>query len=117
MSPQTVFATYRTALVTNDLSPFADTLAADVIGYELDDNLLAGKYRGRQEVLAMIRRKHAKTAGQYYEIDSVVSGSLLAALTATGAPDPENHPERHIDIFRIHDGAIVEAWMDWDPHR
>ncbi|MFE9575083.1 nuclear transport factor 2 family protein [Nocardia sp. NPDC006044] len=119
MSPQIVFAAYRTALVTNDLSPLADTLAADVIGYELNGNLLAGKHCGRHEVLAMIRRRHAKAGGRYFEIDSVISGSLLAALTATvpAARAQSNLPERHVDIFRVQDGAIVEAWMDWDRSR
>lgn len=103
MYPQKVFARYRSALVTNDMQKLVGTLSEDVVGYELDDNYLASRHQGRHEVLEMIRRKYT---GQDRSIDTVTSGTLVAALVNTG--------ERHVDIFRIRDGAIVEAWMDWD---
>jgi len=99
------------AFARRDLEALGALLADDVTWITPGANVLSGEYRGRARVVAYLREAVRLTAGtiQVRPVDLLVGHDHVAALVdVSGELDGRSIRDRSIQLFRLHDGLIVE---------
>jgi ketosteroid isomerase-like protein len=83
-------------------------------------HVLAGVYRGPQEIMELFRRSREAFRGtQRLELHDIVSGDdhVVALLNGSAERDGERRHWRRVVVFHVRDGAITEQWIhDSDQH-
>lgn len=108
------------AFHAGDLEAIGRELADDVVWHTPGTNALAGEHRGREAVLALMRKAGELTGGTLH----------VDLLTAMGDADyamlwvrtTATRGDRHLDmkealVFAVCDGRVAEAWQRPDQTR
>jgi uncharacterized protein len=106
---------YFEAVQTGDMATLAKLIDEKIVWHQPGSNQFSGERRGRNAVFEMLGAMMQFTAGTF-AIDKVYSimgnGELVAASIHFSARRDSNSVSMDgVDVLRIKDGAIVEAWL------
>lgn len=106
---------YFQAIQTGDMATLGKLVGEQVVWHQPGANQFSGERRGRNAVFEMLGAMMQSTAGTF-AIDKVHSimgnGEMVAAsLHFSARRDGKSMSMDGVDVLRIKDGAIVEAWL------
>jgi hypothetical protein len=106
--------------VRTDHTQTARLYAPDATLHYVGRHVLAGVYRGRQEIMELFRRSREAFRGtQQLDLHDVVAGDdhVVALLNGSAERDGERRRWRRVVVFHVRDGLIAEQWIhDSDQH-
>ncbi len=117
MSKETlaVFNQYNEGLICGDFGAVFAALADDIKWHQPGDNTLSGVVVGKELLGVHLAKFAEKSNGTFKVITNWVSdnGDFVAANVTFLADrgDGDILDMNGIDLFRIHDGKIQEAWL------
>jgi uncharacterized protein len=106
---------YFQAIQTGDMATLGKLVDENVVWHQPGSNQFSGERRGRGAVFEMLGAM-MQCSGGTFAIDKVHSimgnGEMVAASVQFSARrDSKSMSMDGVDILRIKDGAIVEAWL------
>ena len=106
---------YFQAIQTGDMATLGKLVDEKVVWHQPGSNQFSGERRGRGAVFEMLGAMMQCTAGTF-AIDKVHSimgnGEMVAAsIQFSARRDGKSMSMDGVDVLRIKDGAIVEAWL------
>jgi uncharacterized protein len=106
---------YFQAIQTGDMATLGTIVGEHVVWHQPGANRYSGERRGRNAVFEMLGAMMQSTAGTF-AIDTVHSimgnGEMVAASIHFSARcDGRSMSMGGVDVLRVKDGAIVEAWL------
>lgn len=110
----TLLRAHLDALARGDVPAAMSFYSDDVVFHYPGHNTLAGEYRGKVAVLAMLGRVMELTQGRFHpEIhDILASDEHVAALVTVRAERNDLRVEwQSIDVFHVQGGLLVEHWV------
>lgn len=110
---------YR-AFADGDYSPIiAELLAEDVVWHLPGRHPLSGDHRGRDTVMAAIRRFDDLSATLQLEVHDVLANDehAVALLRATGTRQGKRYDSLEMDVFHIRNGKVTEFWSFSEDQR
>lgn len=114
-SPAAVAARYFDALNRGDLDTVGALLADDVLWHQPGANRLSGDKHGKAELLPMLGEMASHSAGTFAidRVDEIMTNGNLVAVRIhfVASRDDLSMAMNGVDLLRIEDGRIVEAWL------
>ena len=110
---------YR-AFADGDYPPIiAELLAEDVVWHLPGRHPLSGDHRGRDAVMAAIRRFDGLSATLQLEVHDVLANDehAVALLRATGTREGKRYDSLEMDVFHIKHGKVTEFWSFSEDQR
>ena len=106
---------YFQAIQTGDMATLGKLVGEHVVWHQPGSNQFSGERRGRNAVFEMLGAMMQSTAGTF-AIDKVHSimgnGEMVAAsINFSARRDGKSMSMDGVDVLRITDGAIIEAWL------
>lgn len=106
---------YFQAIQTGDMATLGKLVDEKVVWHQPGSNQFSGERRGRNAVFEMLGAMMQSTAGTF-AIDKVHSimgnGEMVAAsIHFSARRDGKSMSMDGVDVLRIKDGAIIEAWL------
>ena len=100
------------ALMSGDNEAIRDLLSDDIVWHTCGWGPLKGDYRGKDEVVELIAKFMTLTQGQYHEeVETFLEdGNRVVAILQSHQDKPHPLTSKHIDIWDIRDGKLVEYW-------
>jgi ketosteroid isomerase-like protein len=95
-------------------APVADMLTDDVTWHVPGHSVIAGDYRGRDEVLGYFARRRALADATFHiDVRGVLADDERAVILATGEVESGGETRRWgtVSIFRVSAGRIAECWV------
>lgn len=108
------------AFAQGDYPPvIAELLAEEAVWNLPGQHPLAGDHRGRDAVMAAIRRFDGLRASFQLEVHDILGNDdhAVALLRATGTRPGKRYEALEIDVFHIQDGKITEVWSFSEDQR
>jgi uncharacterized protein len=106
---------YFEAVQKGDMATLSKLVDADIVWHQPGSNQFSGERRGRSAVFEMIGGMMQCSAGTF-AIDTIHSimgnGEMVAAsIHFSARRDGKSMSMDGVDVLRIREGAIVEAWL------
>jgi uncharacterized protein len=106
---------YFQAIQTGDMATLARLVDEKIVWHQPGSNQFSGERRGRGAVFEMLGAMMKSSAGTF-AIDKIHSlmgnGEMVAAsIHFSARRDSKSLSMDGIDVLRIQDGTIVEAWL------
>ncbi len=108
------------ALARGDYAAVTELLTEDAVWHLPGRGPLAGDHRGRQAVLAAMRRFEELSGGTIrVEVHDILGSDehAVALLRATGSRPGKRYEALEIDVHHIRDGRITEFWSFSEDQR
>lgn len=102
-----------TAFGKGDLDALRDLIAPNCTWHVLGDNMLAGEYRGIDDVLAFFGRLAVETGGTLnIEVRDLMATDdhAVALVHSTASRGDRTLSDDPVHVFRMEDGKVVEFW-------
>ena len=103
--------TYK-SIFANDVEAVMNILADNVIWHTRGWGPLTGDYQGKDEVRGLLQKFSLLTEGSAEtEMESFLEdGNRIVTVMATRHEKPHAHESKHVDIWDMRDGKLVEYW-------
>jgi ketosteroid isomerase-like protein len=106
---------YFQAVQTGDMAALGKLVGEQVVWHQPGSNQFSGERRGRNAVFEMLGAMMQATAGTFAieKVHSVMgNGEMVAAsIHFSGRREGKSMSMDGVDVLRVEDGAIVEAWL------
>ena len=92
---------------------WTELFSKDVVWHLLGNGPLAGDHRGRDAVLAAMRRFEQFSGGTIrVEVHDILANDehAVALLRATGSRGEKRYEALEMDVYHIRDGEVTEFW-------
>jgi ketosteroid isomerase-like protein len=102
------------AFATGDVATLNELFADDIVWHAPGRNLLAGTYRGKEEVFATFQKVAELTGGTFkLDIHGVLADDEHAVVLAraTGEREGKTLDDNSVQVFHIKDGKVTEQWL------
>ena len=102
------------ARARRDMDDLAELFADGIVWHVPGRSLIAGQYRGKDAVMAYVRRRQELAAGTFeIEVHDVLANNDWGLIIATGRARRagETHEWRAHGLYRFRDGKIAECWV------
>ena len=111
-SNATIIRNAYKALLSNDVEAVKDLLSDDVVWHTRGWGPFTGDYRGKDAVLELLSKFSALTEGSTQtEVESFLEdGNRIVTVMSTRQEKPHVHESKHVDIWDMRDGKLVEYW-------
>ncbi len=104
-----------TAMTTGDMDGLAAAFADDVVVHVPGTNQVSGDYKGKEELFAgFLGKLMSLTGGQVVLNPHDIIGSedhAVGIYTWTATRDGKTLEWRHVNVYHVRDGKIVEVWQ------
>jgi len=104
--------TAYTALTTGDMAVVESLLSPDVIWHTRGWGPLTGDYLGKAAVMELVTEFVKITEGSSRaEVETFLEdGNRVVAIMSSIQDKPHYHVSKHVDIWDLKDGMIIEFW-------
>ena len=104
----------------NYVTTWTELLSEDVVWHLPGSGPLAGEHRGRDAVLAAMRRFEQLSGGTIRtEVHDILANDehAVALLRATGTRGKKRYEALEVDIYHIRDDKVTEFWSFSEDQR
>lgn len=100
------------AFTIGDMAVVESLLSPDVIWHTRGWGPLAGDYIGKAAVMGLVTEFVKMTEGSAVaEVETFLEdGNRVVAIMSSIQDKPHHHVSKHVDIWDLKDGLIVEYW-------
>lgn len=104
--------TAYTALTTGDMAAVESLLSPDVVWHTRGWGPLTGDYHGKVAVMELVTEFVKMTEGtSRAEVETFLEdGDRVVTIMSSVQEKPHHYVSKHVDIWDLKDGLIVEYW-------
>jgi ketosteroid isomerase-like protein len=100
------------ALMAADMPAIRELLSDDIVWHTCGWGPLKGDYRGKDAVIELISQFMTMTEGLFHEeVETFLEdGNRVVAILSSRQSKPHPMVGKHVDIWDLRDGKLVEYW-------
>ena len=105
------------AFIAGDIEWMNEHLHENIVWHEPGNNVLAGDYHGREEVLAHFAKVVSRVLPEFDVHDVVANDDHAVALVQTRATRQDNgetYEGRFVHVFHVANEQALESWTFWE---
>lgn len=109
-----LFRRMLTAFASGDMDAVGETMTEDITYHIPGRNLIAGDYKGKQEVYGILRKVQELTDGTFrlMEHDVLANEDHIVAMHVARARRNDRSTEYNATVvYHVRDGKISAAWV------